>query len=278
MENSTIHKILEDFALISDIRLLLLDNNFRIIAEFGKTNDDFCTRLHSSKKCLELCIQSDINGHETTKKTDMPYKYTCPFGLYQGVIPIKKGGKAEYYIFISTIMADVPSGNQADKIATAVLNVDKSFNMQTLKHDIKNLNKQNIKKLDSAFDSLVILSEYIGEKVSIQFDKKSPGEMVKDYIDKNFNKKISLYGLSSLLHYSTVSITEHFRKEFGTTVTKYVLNKRVDYSKKLLPDKALTIKEIAEKCGFENSEYFMKCFKKITGVTPTQWRKKTDIK
>ena len=94
---------------------------------------------------------------------------------------------------------------------------------------------------------MVILSEYIGEKVSIHFDKKTPGEMVKDYIDKNFNKKISLYGLSSLLHYSTVSITEHFRKEFGTTVTKYVLNKRVEYSKKLLLDRALTIKEVAEK-------------------------------
>lgn len=275
MEKSTIHKILEDFALISNIRLLLLDNNFRIIAEMGKTNDDFCTRLHSSKKCLELCIKSDIHGHETTKKTDMPYKYTCPFGLYQGVIPVKKGGKAEYYIFISTVLAEVALENQEDKIVNAVLSIDKTFNVKNLKHDINNLNKQNIKKLDSAFDSLVILSEYIGEKVSIHFDKKTPGEMVKDYIDKNFNKKITLYGLSSLLHYSTVSITEHFRKEFGTTVTKYVLGKRVDYSKKLLSDKALTIKEVAEKCGFENGEYFMKCFKKTTGLTPSQWRKES---
>lgn len=269
MENSKIYKILEDFALISDIRLLLLDNKFRIIAEMGKTNDDFCTRLHSSKKCLELCINSDIYGHETARKTDMPHKYTCPFGLYQGVIPIKKGGKAEYYIFISTVVAE----NQENKIISSVLNVDKTFNVQTLKRDIKSLNKQNIKKLDSAFDSLVILAEYIGENVSIDFNKKTPAEMVKDYIDKNFNKKISLYGLSSLLHYSTVSITQHFKKEFGTTVTKYVLEKRVDYSKKLLSDTTFTIKEISEKCGFENSEYFMKCFKKITGVTPTGWRK-----
>ena len=53
----------------------------------------------------------------------------------------------------------------------------------------------------------------------------------------------------------------------------YLLKKRISFSETLLEQTNMQVKEIAEKCGFSDSEYFRKCFKKVKGIPPGQWKK-----
>ena len=96
---------------------------------------------------------------------------------------------------------------------------------------------------------------------------------VKAYVKNNLSKKITLSELSWKLHCSTVTLTEHFKKEFGITIMEYVTQKRMDKAKRLLENSDLSVREISEACGFSDIEYFSRSFKGIYKMSPSAWRK-----
>ncbi len=64
-----------------------------------------------------------------------------------------------------------------------------------------------------------------------------------------------------------------YRKMFGVSVMTDVINGRLDRAKRLLSSTNLTVKEIAERCGYSSEYNFMRQFKSRTGKTPTEYRK-----
>lgn len=98
-------------------------------------------------------------------------------------------------------------------------------------------------------------------------------EVIFSYIDKHLTQPISVPELASL-HGSS---TAHFSRWFTSTVQippkKYINQKRVDLACKQLLLTAQKIEKIAFNCGFEDPLYFSKSFKKITGLTPRDYRK-----
>jgi AraC-like DNA-binding protein len=57
--------------------------------------------------------------------------------------------------------------------------------------------------------------------------------------------------------------------ETGLSAGEFIMNIRLEHAWKLLSERALTVKETAYKCGFNDSSYFTKCFKKKYGKLPT---------
>ena len=68
----------------------------------------------------------------------------------------------------------------------------------------------------------------------------------------------------------------YFRKQFSsvfhTTPLKYINQLRLTYAEELLQSDYYTIEEIAEKCGFNNINYFSLFIKKQTGYPPSVYR------
>ena len=63
-----------------------------------------------------------------------------------------------------------------------------------------------------------------------------------------------------------------YKKLFGTTVIKDIIEGRLQKAKRLLSSTCLTIKEIAAVCGYSNEYSFMRQFRERTGKTPTEYR------
>lgn len=66
-----------------------------------------------------------------------------------------------------------------------------------------------------------------------------------------------------------------YTETFGVTCYNDVINSKMDHAKYLLCNSALPIHEISVRCAFDNDVSFMRCFKKATGMTPTQFRSKS---
>ncbi|MEH7495234.1 helix-turn-helix domain-containing protein, partial [Neobacillus niacini] len=67
-------------------------------------------------------------------------------------------------------------------------------------------------------------------------------------------------------------LSTFFKKQGGITLSDFITQVRIEESKKLLPNRKLTISEIATKVGYANSVGLIRVFKKIEGVTPGQYR------
>lgn len=81
-------------------------------------------------------------------------------------------------------------------------------------------------------------------------------------------------GLAQQTGMSRSGFQHLYKKMFGVSVKTDVINGRMDYAKRLLSTTNLTIREIAEICGYKNECSFMRKFKERCGKTPTEFRKK----
>lgn len=93
------------------------------------------------------------------------------------------------------------------------------------------------------------------------------------YIDLNFNNtNISLNHICSKFYYEKSTFCRNFKKYTNLNYSEYIRLKRLEYSSELLKKPEYTIKDIAIRVGFNDSAYFVNCFKKFYEITPSQYR------
>lgn len=104
------------------------------------------------------------------------------------------------------------------------------------------------------------------EKVNVECMK------IKNYIDSHYSENITLDFLSNLTYINKFHLVHLFTKEMGISPINYLINKRIDESKKLLSTTNYSIRDISSIVGFSNSSYFSQMFKKIAGISPKTFR------
>lgn len=95
-----------------------------------------------------------------------------------------------------------------------------------------------------------------------------------EYIGEHLQERLSLEMLAKKCFYSPKYFSRVFKECYGITVTDYIREKRIDEGRRLLTQTQLPVEEISEIVGYGEPVSFYKYFKKICGVTPTEYRKK----
>ena len=93
------------------------------------------------------------------------------------------------------------------------------------------------------------------------------------HINNNYKKNINTSKLCKISKMCKSSLMEYFKNATGTTPLQYQLHLRISQAALLLNDDKLNISEIALQCGFTDSNYFSRQFKRITGLSPSEYRK-----
>ncbi len=92
------------------------------------------------------------------------------------------------------------------------------------------------------------------------------------YIENNYAKNISLEDVAGHINANASYFSKTFKKDTGMYFSDYLQKIRIEKSKSLLMQPRYKIYEVAENVGFMDEKYFFKVFKKVTGVTPNQYR------
>jgi AraC-like DNA-binding protein/mannose-6-phosphate isomerase-like protein (cupin superfamily) len=94
------------------------------------------------------------------------------------------------------------------------------------------------------------------------------------YLNENFEKKLKLEDLEKQFYFSNYYLERKFKEETGYSIIQYLINRRIGEAQRLLAFEDSSTKEIAEQCGFTNLQYFYTVFKKHTGHTPAEFRRR----
>jgi len=95
---------------------------------------------------------------------------------------------------------------------------------------------------------------------------------VREVIDEHYARKLSLAELGRQVNVSPFHLERRFKQAFGLSPADYLALVRLNRAKELLRGTALTIGEVAESIGADES-YFIARFKKSEGVTPGEYRR-----
>lgn len=101
---------------------------------------------------------------------------------------------------------------------------------------------------------------------------------IKEYIDQNYQKGISLHTLADQLNVSSSQLSKLFLEHTGENFSDYVNRLKEQKAKELLKSTDQLIYEIAENLGFSNAYYFSSWFKKQVGCSPTEYREGVSTK
>lgn len=93
------------------------------------------------------------------------------------------------------------------------------------------------------------------------------------YIKTHLRENPSLNETADSIHISASYLSKIFISCLHTPFSTFVLNEKITYAQKLLAETRLSMTEIAAEAGFTSNAYFSDCFKRITGISPLQFRK-----
>lgn len=92
------------------------------------------------------------------------------------------------------------------------------------------------------------------------------------YINAYYSEDINLESLAQEVFVSSYYLSHLFRREMGVTFSDYLAKVRIEKAKALLME-GVSVENTAERVGYNDSNYFIKIFKKYVGITPAKYRK-----
>ena len=110
-----------------------------------------------------------------------------------------------------------------------------------------------------------------------QFQYGRPVSRAVKYIHLHLHNPITLKDVSEASGISPCYLSRLFRKETGMSIVDYIQKERVKAACNMLTYSEYTLSQIGEYLCFANQSYFIRIFKKVTGMTPLKYRKQFDI-
>ena len=97
-------------------------------------------------------------------------------------------------------------------------------------------------------------------------------QQIDQYVEQNFKNKISLDEIADELHVNRSYLSRFYKNKTGINLFDTILNLRIEAAKEYLLNTDMKTYEISEAIGVDDAGYFQKMFKKITGVSPKEFR------
>lgn len=129
----------------------------------------------------------------------------------------------------------------------------------------------------SVDDFLALACQLCGEVMEARPDAArhtSAAEQARAYIDRHYmDPELSLSSVADAVALSPNHLSTLFKSKIGVGFSEYLTEVRIRQAKRLLITTDLLVSEVGERTGYQNMEYFSMLFKKMTGQTPSQYRR-----
>ncbi len=98
---------------------------------------------------------------------------------------------------------------------------------------------------------------------------------LREKIYRNPQQKWNVDTMAASVNMSRSYFQHIYRELFGVSCISDVISGKIEKAKEILSETSCTVSQVAAMCGYDNEEHFMRQFKKLVGVTPTVYRKKS---
>ena len=95
---------------------------------------------------------------------------------------------------------------------------------------------------------------------------------MRHYVEAHYMEDVSVLDIASAFGYSEAYFCKLFKQNFGKNFVTYLTEYRVELAKKALAELSCNVKEVGQRVGYADSNYFTKVFRRITGMSPSEYR------
>lgn len=112
--------------------------------------------------------------------------------------------------------------------------------------------------------------EGTGDYTSLRM--KQVRENIEAFIRAHYDRELSMQDVARAMNYSDAYFCKLFKQCFKVTFTVHLNEYRICRARELLQNTRLNVREVSTACGYSDPNYFTRVFKRVTGMTPTEYR------
>jgi AraC-like DNA-binding protein/ligand-binding sensor protein len=241
----------------------------------SRYQNPFCMLLAKTNRTCAACLE--VQGELSEKAQTTPASVTCFAGLCDTAVPIQSGDRTIGLLQTGQVSLRPPTKERFAKITQQILEWGVSVDLRALEDAYFHSKVVSPRQYESFVQLLQIFSKHlalVANQIAIHNQNvESPLiRRAKAYIAGHHGDPLSLDQIAHALHVSTFYFCKLFKKATGMTFTDYLCRVRVEKAKNLLLNPHLRVSEIAYNVGFQSLTHFNRSFRKIAGVSPTQYR------
>ena len=174
--------------------------------------------------------------------------------------------RAEERLRIARILVDI-AASAIGELASQASDPKQTPQMETADRELVGDDLQLM--LQSA---LFVANDALPGPDSSSSDGRKLVELVIDMISRNPGMLFTASKVARAINMTPNHFSTLFHRHAGQKFSEFLLEQRIELTKKLLRDLSLNISQVAQLAGFRDSSYFARRFKKVTGLTPREWR------
>lgn len=258
---------------LHDISGILANEN--LFAEYKYTihSSEFCSAAKTTRRGLELCMKCKKLANRKAVHGGEYFCGSCVYGLLELAYPVVIDFKVKCIIYVGNVIQDTDKTLQKLERVCRLTGVDER-KLKTLLNDCKRVDNGDILlELAQTVESYMLLllknCESDKRKGSIHWLVQD----VKQYIDTEFSENITLKDCAEFYFVNEKYLGRVFKNNIGMSFHKYLNYIRCENAKRMLKRKAETITEIALACGYSDVTYFNRVFKRMYGLSPSEYKK-----
>ncbi len=261
---------LKNFYTAVGIRISVFDDEFNMVAEYPKKPPSFCYQVRSTDLGREGCKNCDISAFKEAQKRKEPYIYVCHAGLTEAVAPIVLNGITLGYVILAHML---PKENYEQSLIEALKRTENyGLNKQDIFTDLKKIKAHTEEKINACVQILIAAVAYLQVNNLVQWKTENIASKIAEFVQKNLETPLNDSVICHKFFVSRTKLYQITKQNFGMTMSKYILLKRIEKAKSLLENN-FTVAEVSYKTGFSDFNYFGKVFKKEVGLSPTAYKK-----
>lgn len=187
----------------------------------------------------------------------------------RGGLPVIRGGDMAVDMACGADMvrgADMARGADVSQYSTILTDIYTLASSSDYIRDMRINGKLN--------DLLTLLMESSWHRGnSSNAPKKMDISLVKSFLDEHYKEKLSLESVAGHFFIDKHYLARLFKEQYGVTLVTYLQQVRITHAKRMLRFTDKSIEEIGLECGIGELNYFSRVFKKLEGVSPSEFRR-----
>ena len=214
----------------------------------------FCDLMKQTDTGFRKCLMCKSLAVKKALREGAPFAGECIHGVYEYCYPVVMGKKTAAVIFIGNMVSGHLKPCDRETLSTLAKRQEEAFCM-------------NLARVVESYIRLLPGETRIsGENAAV---KKA-----EDYIRLYYANPITISTLAGIYGYNARYLGRIFKRQTGRSFSEYLNDVRIESAKSLLCTAEKTVIETALECGFDNVTYFNRVFRSVTGMTPSQYRRR----
>lgn len=147
-----------------------------------------------------------------------------------------------------------------------------------LVRDLRSLLARNLIERKRIYHHSLALLHLLLSRPEIGWQRATPQPMLEaiQYMERHYAGRLHIEDLANIANMSESTFRRAFFRIRNVSPGTFIVQLRVRNAAHLLATSSLGMSHVSERCGFPNSSYFSRVFKKVTGESPAQFRKRAN--